>query len=128
MRRFRVDRIASVRGHGDGDGDVDVDVAVARSLRRAEESFVPGPGAVEVHLHLGAGAQWVPESVPVRALSRSADGTVTDVVLDVAGMAWFERLLLQLGPGASVVRPPELSDLAAGAARRVLHLYREDIE
>ena len=51
-----------------------------------------------------------------------------DVVLDVAGMAWFERLLLQLGPGASVVRPPELSDLAAGAARRVLHLYREDIE
>ena len=124
MRRFRVDRIVAVRAHAHENGGV----AVSRAVRRAEESFVPGPGAVEVHLHLGAGAQWVPESVPVRALSRSADGTVTDVVLDVAGMAWFERLLLQLGPGASVVRPPELSDLAAGAARRVLHLYREDIE
>jgi proteasome accessory factor C len=128
MRRFRVDRIAAVRAHGDGDGGVDGGVAVSRSARRAEESFVPGPGAVEVQLHLGEGAQWVPESVPVRALSRSADGTVTDVVLDVAGMAWFERLLLQLGPGARVVRPPELSDLAAGAARKLLSLYQEDIE
>ncbi len=45
---------------------------------------------------------------------------MTDVVLDVAGMAWFERLLLQLGPDASVVRPPELTDLAARAARKVL--------
>ena len=35
-----------------------------------------------------------------------------DVVLDVAGMAWFERLLLQLGPEAYVVRPPDLADLA----------------
>ena len=81
---------------------------------------MPGPGAVEVQLHLGPGAQWVPESVPVRGMDRAADGTVTDVLLDVAGMAWFERLLLQLGPDASVVRPPELTDLAARAARKVL--------
>jgi predicted DNA-binding transcriptional regulator YafY len=53
---------------------------------------------------------------------------VTDVVLDVAGMAWFERLLLQLGTDASVVRPAELTDLAARAARRVLKRYQEDIE
>ncbi len=26
---------------------------------------------------------------------------MTDVVLDVAGLAWFERLLLQLGPAAA---------------------------
>ncbi len=67
----------------------------------------------------------MPESVPVRGMGRGADGTVTDVVLDVAGMAWFERLLLQLGPDASVVRPPELTDLAARAARKVLRLYAE---
>ena len=83
---------------------------------------MPGPGAVEVHLQLGPGAQWVPESVPVRAVRRD-DGRVTDVVLDVSGMAWFERLLLQLGPAVRVVSPPELTGLAAAAARRVLAQY-----
>ena len=51
----------------------------------------------------------------MRAVAHSAAGAVTDVVLDVAGMAWFERLLLQLGPEAYVVRPPELTDLGARA-------------
>jgi proteasome accessory factor C len=123
QRRFRVDRIVAVRPVEDaGDG-----VPTTRSLRRGEEAFLPGPGAVEVQLHLGEDAQWVPESVPVRALRQSSDGTVTDVTLDVAGMAWFERLLLQLGPGAHVVRPAELTDLGAVAARKVLHLYQEDV-
>ena len=48
---------------------------------------------------------------------------MTDVVLDVSGMAWFERLLLQLGPSVRVVSPPELTGLAAEAARRVLARY-----
>jgi proteasome accessory factor BC len=122
MRRFRIDRIGAVRPHGD--------VGVPRSYfrRAAEDAFVPGPGAVEVQIHLGKGAQWVPESVPVRAVTHSDDGMVTDVVLDVAGMAWFERLLLQLGPDAYVVRPPELTDLAARAARRVLAVYEGSVE
>jgi predicted DNA-binding transcriptional regulator YafY len=122
MRRFRVDRIGAVRSHGQP-GE-----ATPHPLRAADDAFVPGPGAVEVQLHLGRGAQWVPESVPVRAVARRADGAVTDVVLDVAGMAWFERLLLQLGPEAYVVRPPELTDLAARAAAKVLELYQKDIE
>ena len=66
--------------------------------------------------------------MPVRAVAHSAAGAVTDVVLDVAGMAWFERLLLQLGPEAYVVRPPELTDLGARAAAKVLKVYRKDIE
>ena len=121
MRRFRVDRIGAVRTarpHGRR--------PVHGAARPLEEMFVPGPGAVEVHLQLGRGAQWVPESVPVRAVRRDADGTVTDVVLDVSGMAWFERLLLQLGPAARVVSPPELTGLAADAARRVLARYEEE--
>jgi len=117
MRRFRVDRIGAVRTLEYLAGPV---TAPARPL---EEMFVPGPGAVEVHLQLGAAAQWVPESVPVRAVRRGADGSVTDVVLDVSGMAWFERLLLQLGPAARVLSPPELAGLAADAARRVLVRY-----
>jgi proteasome accessory factor C len=117
MRRFRVDRIGAVRPLSHMAGPV---TAPARPL---EEMFVPGPGAVEVHLQLGPAAQWVPESVPVRAVRRGAGGSVTDVVLDVSGMAWFERLLLQLGPAARVLSPPELTGLAADAAGRVLKRY-----
>ena len=117
MRRFRVDRIGAAR-------PLERTAApVMTRVRPLEEMFVPGPGAVEVHLHLGPGARWVPESVPVRAVGRAADGTVTDVVLDVSGTAWFERLLLQLGPYARVVSPPEMTGLAADAARRVLARY-----
>jgi proteasome accessory factor BC len=120
MRRFRVDRIGAVRPV---EGESAATSPVARA---AADTFVPGPGAVEVELHLGPGAQWVAEQVPRRAEARAADGTVTDVVLDVAGMAWFERLLLQLGAESYVVRPAELTDLAARAARKVLRLYGEE--
>ncbi len=122
MRRFRVDRIGAVRPLERSPGP-----AHTRD-RPLEEMFVPGPGAVEVHLQLGPGAQWVPESVPVRAVRRDADGSVTDVVLDVSGMAWFERLLLQLGPAARVVSPPELTGLAGDAARRVLARYAPEAD
>ncbi len=129
MRRFRVDRISSVKDAAAGTGAATATAGAAgsdegRRSRPLEEMFVPGPGAVEVHVRLGPTAQWVPESVPVRTVVEDGDGRITDVVLDVAGMAWFERLLLQLGPAAAVVRPPELTGLAADAARRVLARYR----
>jgi len=116
MRRFRVDRIVRAQ-------PLDAPATAERRPRPSENLFVPGPGAQEVHLQLAPEAQWVPESVPVRAVGRDAAGAVTDVVLDVEGMAWFERLLLQLGPSARVVSPPELTGLAADAARRVLARY-----
>ena len=119
MRRFRVDRIGAVRTL-----DQPAEPA-SMPTRPMEEMFVPGPGALEVHLELGSAAQWVPESVPVRAVARDEGGMVTDVVLDVSGMAWFERLLLQLGPSARVVSPPELTGLAADAAHRVLARYEQ---
>jgi proteasome accessory factor C len=121
MRRFRVDRISAVR-------QPDHRAKVHRVDRAAEDSFVPGPGAVEVRLRLGPGAQWVPESIPVRDIRRLADGLVSEVVLDVGGMAWFERLLLQLGTEAHVLSPPDLTDLAARAADKVLAVYQKDIE
>ena len=117
MRRFRVDRLRGVHVV-EGAGPV-----TPHALRVARDGFLPGPGAVEVQLHLGKGAQWVAESVPVRSVDRDPDGLASSVVLDVAGMAWFERLLLQLGPEARVMRPADLTDLGARAARRVLRLY-----
>jgi proteasome accessory factor BC len=118
MRRFRVDRIRDARPLAQPGSDG------ARRARPPEDMYVPGPDAREVHLRLGPEAQWVPESVPVRDVRRADDGMVTDVVLDVSGLAWFERLLLQLGPAATVVSPPDLTGLAAEAARKVLVLYR----
>jgi predicted DNA-binding transcriptional regulator YafY len=120
MRRFRVDRLRAVQVV-DGAGPVS-----AHPARESEDGFVPGPGAVEVQLHLGKGAQWVAESVPVRSVVRGPDGLATEVVLDVAGMAWFQRLLLQLGTEAQVVRPAELRDLGARAAQTVLRLYADE--
>ena len=117
MRRFRVDRIVKAR---------QLDQPVSDEVRRprpAEDMFVPGPGAYEVHLELGPGAGWVAKSIPVRQVHRDPDGEVTGLVVDVAGLAWFERLLLQLGPAARVVSPPELTGLVAEAARRVLERY-----
>jgi predicted DNA-binding transcriptional regulator YafY len=122
MRRFRIDRIGDVRRLSEA-----IEPR-AHSSRAAEFTFIPGPGAVEVQLRVGEGAQWVAESVPTREVYRAPDGTVTDIVLVVAGLAWFERLLLQLGTAARVVRPPELADLGARAAQRVLLVYQKDIE
>jgi hypothetical protein len=42
----------------------------------------------------------------------------------VAGRAWFDHLLLQLGPDARVLDPPDLVTAGAEAARRVLARYR----
>jgi hypothetical protein len=81
-----------------------------------------------VHLHLGKGAQWVAETIPVRSVVEGPDSLVTDVVLDVAGMAWFERLLLQLGTEATVVSPAEMKGLAASAAQQVLRMYEDDLK
>jgi hypothetical protein len=71
------------RGHAALPGRSHRRRATARSRKRgrggpapcaAEDAFLPGPGAVEVQLHLGAGAQWVPESVPVRAVAARPTG------------------------------------------------------
>jgi proteasome accessory factor C len=117
MRRFRIDRIVRVSPL---DGSP---AGKERRARPSEDLFVPGPSAIEVHLQLGPEAEWVPETVPVRAVRRDGAGTPTDVVIEVEGMAWFERLLLQLGLAARVVSPPELTTLGAEAARRVLARY-----
>jgi proteasome accessory factor C len=54
--------------------------------------------------------------------SRRKDGSWR-VVLAVSERAWLERLLLGLGPDATVVAPPELVDLGATAAARLRARY-----
>ena len=116
LRRFRVDRIRSVR-----DPRAPPPRADAPTPPWHATPSSPGPAPCPVRLALGPGAAWVADTVPVLEV---ATGTaVTEVTLAVGGTAWLERLLLQLGPGARVLDPPELRGAGAAAARRVLRRY-----
>lgn len=117
LRRFRVDRIRSVRsvGHQSPRSDELSDVRA--------DAFVPGPGAVAVRLALDPAGSWVADSIPVLDVVSAKNGSI-EVTLAVGGTAWLERLLLRLGPHARVLDPPELVDTGARAARRVLARYR----
>jgi predicted DNA-binding transcriptional regulator YafY len=46
-----------------------------------------------------------------------------EVVLAVSEPAWLDRLLLALGPSATVIDPPDAARAAAAAAGRVLARY-----
>lgn len=115
LRRFRIDRIESVRPTGEH--------FEPRRVSPPDEVFTAGPEARTVTLALPSWAGWVAESYPVRAVEERPDGRV-QVVLDVAGQAWLERLLLRLGPEAEVIEPEDLACVGADAASRLLARYR----
>ena len=118
MRRFRVDRIGAVRPRGAQSRSGRHPVAAPGGDVRPGTRRGRGPPAARARARSG-----YPSPFPCAPCGAMPTGTVTDVVLDVSGMAWFERLLLQLGPAVRVVSPPELIGLAAAAARRVLARY-----
>jgi proteasome accessory factor C len=112
-RRFRIDRIQQLAETGERFEPV-----------RAEPPagiFDPGDDATDVVVDLPASARWVVEAYPLEW--EEADGRLT-VHVRLLGTAWLERLLLRVGPDARVVAPPELGDLGAQAARRLLAGYR----
>jgi len=117
LRRFRVDRLRDLVELGPRDP------AAATLAPATAESFVPGPGAERVRLVVGPAGAWLAETVPVLSSARTADGGL-ELTVAVGGRAWFERLLLQLGPEARVLDPPELRRAGPDAARRVLARYR----
>jgi predicted DNA-binding transcriptional regulator YafY len=112
VRRFRVDRIRELHPLG-------TPAALRAEVRTGAGAFVPGPGAQTVVVELDGDARWVADSVPVLGV-REKPGSVLEVALAVGGRAWLERLLLQAGPRARVVSPPELMDAGAFAASRLL--------
>lgn len=115
VRRFRVDRIRRIR-------PLELPVTERARAERARGAFVPGPGAVSVTVELDEHARWIDESVP--ALGRRSVGGRTVLTLAVGGRAWLERLLVQAGPHAAVLAPPELATVGADAATRLLRRYR----
>jgi proteasome accessory factor C len=118
-RLFRVDRIRAVRPTGNhfeppARGD---------EGRFGRAVYHPRAEDPRVTLELAPEAAWVVESYPSEEAEERPDGSWR-VVLAVSERAWLERLLLQLGPAARVLAPPELRTVGAEAAGRLLSRYR----
>ncbi|HEY5252715.1 MAG TPA: WYL domain-containing protein [Acidimicrobiales bacterium] len=128
MRRFRIDRVLSVRPTGEKlTPPVDATATNAGADRRAgemgEAAFVPGPDAVVARVAVDDAGRWLTDAVPTLGLEELADGR-TVVHLAVASTVWFDRLLLRLGPHGEVLDPPELAQSGRQAAKRLLARYR----
>lgn len=112
-RLFRIDRIAAA---------VLLDTAFDPPASPPELSaYRPDPEDRRVTLRLAPAARWVAQQYPVEKIEE-LDGGGLEVTLAASQPAWLERLLLRLGPAATVVGGDD--GLACGAARRVLARYQ----
>jgi proteasome accessory factor C len=117
-RLFRAERVRAVRPTGEhfdpatraGDPDA-LDLV-----------YHPSPDDPRVTLRLAPSAEWVVESYPHESAAQRKDGS-WKVVLAVSELAWLERLLLTLGPAATVTAPTGLTDLGTRAAERIRARY-----
>ncbi len=116
-RVFRIDRIQGLRGTGRH-------FDAAGREAGPPELMAPGGRTRKVVVELPPGAAWVAETYPADEVVEHRGGAQT-VTLRVGEPAWLERLLLRVGPGATVTEPAEWRDLGREAARRVLLRYRD---
>ncbi len=128
LRRFRVDRIRSVRATGEAATACEDALPSTGGLPGAPAAFVPGPASIVAHVAVGPGTGWVLDAfahgVDDTASGPTGRGGERIVALPVGGEAWLARILLALGAEARVVDPPELAGVGIDAARRVLARYR----
>ena len=111
---FRIDRIRGVT-------PTDEAFEPTRPIAGAAV-YHPRPDDPRVTIELPRGASWVTESAPAESVEELADGRQR-IVVPVSEPAWLERILLQVGPQAVVVDPPEWRDVGRAAAARVRARY-----
>lgn len=97
-RLFRVDRIRSA---APTDAEFDVPEVIPPATAYSGSS-----ADRRIALEVGPGDRWIAEHYPVDSVEDRPGGRLL-AVLAVGGDAWLERLLLRLGPDASVVDLPE---------------------
>lgn len=117
-RLFRVDRVESATPTGE--------VSAMRPSGDAGGTFSANGASRRVTLDLGPDALWVAETYPNEHVEDLPDGG-RRVTLAVSADAWLERLLVRLGPRATVVVESSsdgIAELAPEAARRILSRYR----
>ena len=120
-RLFRVDRVRSARPTGEH-----FEPRPSSEPEPAELGdlvYRPDPSDPRVTLRVAPEASWVVESFPLDSVKELADGG-HEIVLAVSGPAFLERLLLQLGPLATVVEPRDAEAAVRAAADRILARYR----
>ncbi|MDQ6854003.1 MAG: WYL domain-containing protein [Actinomycetota bacterium] len=118
-RLFRLDRIRAVRPTGTRFEPP----APEDAAHFGHAVYHPRAEDPRVTLELAPEAAWVVESYPSEEAEERPDGSWR-VILAVSERAWLERLLLQLGPAASVVAPAELQSVGGEAAARLVTRYR----
>lgn len=115
-RRFRVDRIESVRPTGER--------FARRAIERAGDARpAPSIDSRVVTLVVAPEARWVVERTPLLEREALPDGRVR-ARLAVTNERWLASLLVQGGPAVQVEDPPDLADLGRSTAARLLERYR----
>lgn len=115
-RVFRLDRIAAATA-----------ISTARTHEppapTAPDLFAQTPMDARIELTLDRQATWVTEQYPVEAVQLDDQTGTLQVVMGVTDAAWLDRLMLRLGPLASVTSAPLGWNGVAHAAERVLNRY-----
>ena len=116
-RLFRADRIRVAEPTGER--------FEPRGLEGAGRAlYTPTEEDVAVRLRLAPGARWIAEYYATSEAVERHDGSL-DVVLPARSLGWVARLLLRVGPEATVLDPPELQAEVRDLARRTLDRYGE---
>lgn len=115
VRTFRLDRVMNLAIEDDTFEPVTATDA---------PMFAASEDDIRVTLKLEPEAAWVAEAFPVEQVKRTP--RTLRVTLAASSLTWLERLLLQLGPLASLEKavPPLPDDFVSNAAGRVLDRYR----
>ncbi len=114
-RLLRIDRIGTVEPTG-GRFEPRGLAGAGRPL------YTPGGRDVEVRLHLTPAARWVAEYYIATDIVEESDGSMT-ATLPTRQIVWLARLLLRLGPDASVIEPQDVRDEVHRQARAALARY-----
>jgi proteasome accessory factor C len=115
VRVFRLDRVADATV-------LDERFAVPDDVAHVT-IFRPRPDDPRITVDLAPAARWVADQYPVERAEDIDDGGLR-VELAVVAVPWLERLLVRLGPDATLVDPPaELADVGSRAAERILRRY-----
>ncbi len=121
QRRFQVDRIRAVSGTGE---HFEPPAELDESLT-GPEAFVGGPDSVRARIAFAPESALGVEQYAASAIEPLGDGRLATDILVGDAEGWFGWLMLRLGPGAEVLSPPELVEIAARAARRALRRYED---
>ncbi|MBO9567656.1 MAG: WYL domain-containing protein [Cellulomonas iranensis] len=113
-RLFRLDRVV--------EATVLPDAAQSHDVAADADVFQPDASGELVTVRLAGRARWVAESVPVERTHERGDGSF-EVELRVVQPAWLRHLLLQVADDVLEVRPVEVAQDTAAAARAALDAY-----